>query len=169
MSMKSFMAAISLLLILSSQAQDPKLPKEVRHQFAGTWSLLAVENTNADGSKTLPYGENPVGLLVLTTDGKYAIQILKSVRPKVAANDKNKATAEEKTALVQGNNSHFGTYSVDLLKRTITFNVQHAFYPNWEGTVQIRSYTLEDNTLSYIVTHTTNGGSITAKVIWRKN
>lgn len=166
--MKYLMMISSLLFLVSAQAQDKKLSKKVREQFAGTWSLAAVENTNADGSKTLPYGESPVGLLVFTNEGAYAIQILKAVRPKVAANDKNKATPEENAALVQGNNSHFGTYTVDMMKQTITFNVQHAFYPNWEGTVQIRSYTIEGSLLSYIVTNTTNGGSITAKVVWKK-
>ena len=166
--MKYPMIIISLLFLVSMQAQDNKLPKKVRKQFAGTWLLVAVENTNADGSKTLPYGESPAGLLVFTNEGDYAIQILKSVRPKVAANDKNKATNEENAALVQGNNSHFGTYMVDMMKSTITFNVQYAFYPNWEGTVQVRSYSLEGNMLSYVVTHTTNGGSITAKVVWKK-
>lgn len=166
--MKYLMVTLGLLLFVSLQAQDNKLPKNVRKQFAGTWSLVAVENANADGSKTQPYGESPVGLLVFTNEGDYAIQILKSVRPKVAANDKNKATNEENTSLVQGNNSHFGTYTVDMRRRTITFNVKHAFYPNWEGTAQVRSYTLEGNTLSYIVTNTTNGGSITAKVVWMK-
>lgn len=140
----------------------------VKKQFVGTWSLVAVENTNADGTKTFPYGEDPVGLLVFSANGDYAIQILKAVRPKVAANDKNKATPEENAALVQGNNSHFGIYSVNQSERTITFNVQHAFYPNWEGDVQIRKYTLENNLLSYVVTNTTNGGAITAKVVWKK-
>ncbi|GAO41755.1 lipocalin-like domain-containing protein [Flavihumibacter petaseus] len=166
--MKYSMTIVSLLFFVSMQAQDNKPSKKVRKQFAGTWSLVAVENTNADGSKTLPYGDSPVGLLVLTNGGDYAIQILKAFRPKVAANDKNKATPEENSALVQGNNSHFGRYTVDLTQRTIAFNVQHAFYPNWESTVQVRSYTLEENTLSYIVTQTTNGGSITAKVVWKK-
>jgi len=166
--MKYLMISISLLSFASVQAQDNKLPKNVAKQFAGTWSLVAVENTNADGTKTLPYGESPVGLLVFTNEGDYAIQILKSLRPKVAANDKNKATPEENAALVQGNNSHFGKYTADVLNHTITFNVEHAFYPNWEGTVQVRSYAIEDNTLSYIVTHTTNGGAITAKVVWKK-
>lgn len=168
MVMKYLMITIFSMLVISLYAQENKLPKKVRKQFVGTWSLVAVENTNTDGSKSLPYGENPVGLLVFTNKGDYAIQILKSVRPKVLANDKNKATPEENAALVQGNNSHFGTYKVDAVNHTITFDVQHAFYPNWEGTVQVRSYTLEDNTLSYIVTHTTNGGSITAKVVWKK-
>lgn len=162
------MITISLFLYVSLQAQGNKMPKKVQKQFAGTWSLVAVENINPDGSKTLPYGESPVGLLVFTKKGEYAIQILKAVRPKVSANDKNKATPGENAALVQGNNSHFGTYTADMTNHTITFTVQHAFYPNWEGTIQVRSYTLENNTVSYIVTHTTNGGSVTAKVVWKK-
>lgn len=166
--MKYTMIIVSLFYLVTLQAQDNRLPGKVRKQFEGTWSLVAVENTNADGSKTLPYGESPVGMLVFTSKGDYAIQILKSVRPKVAANDKNKATNEENAALVQGNNSHFGTYTVDMLSSTITFNVQHAFYPNWEGTIQVRTFILEGNMLSYVVTHTTNGGSVTAKVVWKK-
>lgn len=168
--MKLLWLLIFTALFSATQAQENNfsLSKKVRKEFVGTWSLVAVENTNADGSKTLPYGENPVGLLVFTNTGDYAIQILKAVRPKVAANDKNKATPQENAELVQGNNSHFGTYSVDETKHTITFNVQHALYPNWEGAAQIRSYTLENNILTYVVTNTTNGGAVTAKVVWKK-
>jgi len=170
--MKANLLLLPVLLALFSAAQaqtnNEHVPRKTRQQFIGTWSLVAVENTNGDGSKTLPYGENPVGLLVFSANGDYAIQILKAVRPKVAANDKNKATAAENAALVQGNNSHFGVYSIDDVKHTITFNVQHAFYPNWEGHIQVRNYTLENNVLSYIVTNTTNGGATTAKVVWKK-
>ncbi|RFM26825.1 lipocalin-like domain-containing protein [Deminuibacter soli] len=167
--MRYLMCTAFILLFTALQAQHAKLSKQVKKQFTGTWTLVAVENTNADGSKTLPYGENPVGLLVFTGAGDYAIQILKANRPKVAAGDKNKATANENAALVQGNNSHFGTYTVDPGSNSITFNVQHAFYPNWEGEVQVRSYTLENDLLRYVVTHTTNGGATTATVVWKKH
>jgi hypothetical protein len=133
----------------------------------GTWSLVAVENQNPDGTKTYPYGTNPVGMLVFDVGGKYAMQILKDERPRVVANDKNKATPEENAALVQGNNSHFGKFEVDEKTNTITFRIEHAFYPNWEGTVQSRAFTLEGDTFQYIGT-TTSGGSITAKVVWKK-
>jgi len=166
--MRYLMYAAFIMLFTAVQAQNVRLPKKVREQFVGTWSLVSVENTDAGGSKTLPYGENPVGLLVFTDAGEYAIQILKAIRPKVAAGDKNKATPDENAALVQGNNSHFGTYTVDPEKQSISFRVQHAFYPNWEGNVQVRSYTLENNLLSYVVTHTTNGGATTARVVWKK-
>src|SRR5574340_1213724 len=97
--MRYLMSTAFIMLFTALQAQDVMLPKKVRKQFAGTWSLVTVENTNADGSKTLPYGENPVGLLVFTDAGDYAIQILKVIRPKVAAGDKNKATPGENAAL----------------------------------------------------------------------
>jgi hypothetical protein len=129
---------------------------------------LPWKNAGPDGSKTLPYGSAPKGLLIFDKDGTYAIQILKESRPRVTAGDKNKATPEENAALVQGNNSHFGTYAVDKNRKTITFHVENAFYPNWEGTVQERFYSIADNELKYIVTQTTNGGAITAAVVWKR-
>lgn len=166
--MRYLACAAFIMLFTTLQAQDVKPSEKISKQFVGTWSLIAVENTNADGSKTLPYGKNPVGLLVFTDAGDYALQILKATRPKVASGDKNKATPDENVALVQGNNSHFGTYTVHAEKHTIAFNVQHAFYPNWEGNVQVRSYKLENDVLSYVVTNTTNGGAVTATVVWKK-
>ena len=166
---KLHLLGFMLGLGLQIHAQQPDNKLVVKNEnLTGIWSLVAVENINPDGSKTLPYGSNPNGLLVFDTSGNYAIQILKAVRPKVAAGDKNKATPEENAALVQGNNSHFGHYSVDETKQIITFQVEHAFYPNWERTVQERFYTLANNELKYIVTNTTNGGAITAAVIWRR-
>ena len=137
-------------------------------KLAGLWSLVAVENVNPDGSKALPYGSNPQGLMILDSNGSYAIQILKAGRPKVAAGDKNKATPQENAALVQGNNSHFGHYLTDESKSIITFKVENAFYPNWEGTIQERHYTLDGDELKYMVTQTTNGGAVTAAVVWKR-
>ena len=129
---------------------------------------MAVENLSPDGTKTLPYGAHPQGLLVLDAGGRYALQILKANRPAVATGDKNKATPEENAALVQGSNSHFGRYAANAATHTLTFRVEHAFYPNWEGAVQPRAYTLRGGQLRYVVTHTTNGGAITAAVVWQR-
>ncbi|MCF0054908.1 lipocalin-like domain-containing protein [Dyadobacter sp. CY356] len=163
--------SITVLLLTATQifADKPRqylIPDSV--EVIGLWTLVAVENINPDGSKTLPYGISPKGLLVFDKTGNYAIQILKASRPKVSAGDKNKATPEENAALVQGNNSHFGTYTINKESKTITFQIENAFYPNWEGTIQKRVYTLSDNELKYVVTQTTNGGDVTAVVIWKR-
>lgn len=163
--MKNLIYIIFILFFSVIYGQKPTI--QIQNQLIGVWTLVLVENINEAGSKTKPYGDHPVGNLIFT-DTNYAIQILKTNRPKIVANDKDKATPEEYKALVQGNNSHFGTYIIDQDKKKITFNIKHAFYPNWEGTQQIRSYLLDHDTLTYRVTNTTNGGSISAIVKWKK-
>lgn len=140
-----------------------------KQELIGTWALVSVDNIYPDGSRVSPYGEEPQGLLVLDEKGNYAIQILKAARPKIVSNDKNKCTPEESTALVQGSNSHFGKYKVDEKSKTITFFIRQAFYPNWEGTEQKRSYVYAGNQMKYVVTNTTQGGQeVIAEVAWRR-
>jgi len=136
-------------------------------RFSGAWSLVSVENTNPDNSKTFPYGEAPQGLLLFEQNGDYAVQIMKAARPKVASNNKNTATPEENAALVQGNNSHFGKFLIDDKNHTITYQVEHAFFPNWEGRELKSSYTLTGDLLQIFSKNTTNGGA-SAIVTWKR-
>lgn len=142
---------------------------DLKQNIVGTWILVSVTNIYPDGNKVYPYGDHPQGMLMIDKAGHYAIQILKAERPKVASGDKNVCTPEENAALVQGSNSHFGQYSMDEKNKTITFNIEHASFPNWEDTQQKRSYTFVNNVLAYVVTQTTQGGqSVIAEVAWRK-
>lgn len=154
---------ILLLLILNS------INAQKKSDFSGSWTLVSVENTNSDGTKTLPYDTNPKGFLFFDEEGNYAVQIYKDKRAKIASGDKNKCTPEENAAIVQGSNSHFGEYEIDETNKTITFKIKTASFPNWESTIQKRSYTFTNNELKYAVTNTTQGGkSVTAEVVWRK-
>jgi len=161
------MKKIIAVLILSgiTFVSHAQLSKEL----TGTWTLVSVVNINPDSSRVYPYGENPQGLLLFDEKGNYAIQILKAVRPAIVSGDKNKCTPEENAALVQGSNSHFGKYKVDEKRKTISFIIEHAFYPNWEGTTQERFYTYTGSEIKYVVTHTTQGGQkVIAEVAWRR-
>jgi Lipocalin-like domain len=165
---------ITLLLTLicasTLNAQGKASSKNsIEQELIGTWSLISVDNKYPDSSRVHPYGDNPQGMLIFDSKGNYAIQILKAVRPKVASGDKNTCTPEENAALVQGSNSHFGKYLVDGTTKTILFKIEHASFPNWEGTTQKRSYTFTGNEIKYVVTHTTQGGqSVVAEVAWRR-
>ena len=157
--MKPFILLSLLIMQLPSMAQS----------LTGTWTLVSVDNIYPDSSRVHPYGDAPQGMLVFDSKGNYAIQILKAVRPKVASGDKNKATPEENAALVQGSNAHYGKYAVNESDHSITFNIEHASFPNWEGTAQKRSYTYSGNILKYVVTNTTQGGqSVIAEVVWKR-
>jgi len=161
----------SMLLVIFAvttlHAQENKKP--LGDELTGTWTLVSVDNIYPDGSRIHPYGDNPQGLLIFDAQGNYAIQIYKVLRPQVVSGDKNKSTPEENAAMVQGSNAHFGRYLVDEQSKTIVFNIAHASFPNWEGTVQKRSYTYTGNQIKYVVTHTTQGGqAVVAEVAWRR-
>ena|SRR5258706_15591818 len=161
--------ALGISSLAISQKRDATSDKPLQQQLIGTWTLVSVDNIYPDGSRVHPYGENPQGLLMFDNHGNYAIQILKALRPKVASGDKNKCTPEENAALVQGSNSHFGKFSVEESNHTIIFNIEHASFPNWEGTEQKRAYTYTGDYIKYVVTHTTQGGqSVVAEVAWKR-
>jgi hypothetical protein len=159
-----------LLLCFTSVVNAQKSSgKSLKQELIGTWSLVSVDNIYPDNSRIHPYGDNPKGLLIFDNKGNYAIQILKAVRPLIATGDKNKSTPEENSVMVQGSNSHFGKYAVNEAEKTITFKIEHAFFPNWENTEQKRVYTYTRNEIKYVVTHTTQGGqSVIAEVAWRR-
>jgi hypothetical protein len=144
------------------------LEKRISEQLIGTWALVLVDNILPDGTRTKPYGENPQGILIFDKHGNYAIQILRHTRPKFASGDKTKGTDEENKALVLGSNSHFGKYVINAQDQTITFKVEHAFFPNWEGAEQIRPFTLTADEFKYTVPNTTNGTGVSGEVVWKR-
>jgi hypothetical protein len=169
--MKIMMTTLMLFCTVTFGSAQTKTNsnKPLKEQLIGTWALVSVDNIYPDSSRVHPYGENPKGMLVFDERSNYAIQIYKAVRPKIASGDKNVCTPEESKALIQGSNSHFGKYMVDEAKHTITFKIDRASFPNWEGADQERTYIYTGNEIRYVVTHTTQGGkAVVAEVVWRR-
>lgn len=156
--------AIAVLLFCLATAAFAAGPQDL----VGTWTLVSVDNILADGRRIEPYGSNPVGMLTLDAAGRYSVQIFRPGRARFLSNDKSRGTPEENQATVQGTNSHFGRYSVDSEKRILTFRIDHASFPNWEGTEQQRSFELKDGVLRYTVQTTTTGGTEVGEVTWRR-
>jgi hypothetical protein len=136
--------------------------------LVGTWHLVLVDNILPDRSRVHLYGPHPSGLLMFDAGGRYSLQIVSEGRPAFAAKDKSKGTADEYRAAVQGSNAHFGSYAIDPAGRTITFHIEHASFPNWEGTEQARPFTLTGDRLTYMVPAPTTGGGAVGEVEWRR-
>ncbi|PTL85725.1 lipocalin-like domain-containing protein [Vitiosangium sp. GDMCC 1.1324] len=143
-------------------------PQTLQEELVGTWTLVLVDNVLPDGSRVELYGPHPQGLLMFDAQGRYSLQILRAGRARFTSNDKSKGTPEENKAAVQGSNSHFGRYSVNEAERTVTFHIEHAFFPNWEGTEQKRTFTLTGDELKYTVPTPTTGGTATGEVVWKR-
>ena len=93
-----FAAFLALVMVDDALAQQ----KTIKDQLVGTWALIAVTAERADGSKGEPFGPNPKGTIIFTGDGHFSLVQLRAELPRIAANDRAKATAEEAQAIVDG-------------------------------------------------------------------
>ncbi len=155
---------ISASLASAAHAAAPAVPAS----FVGTWALVGTDVLHKNGSETPDpdYGPAPKGLMMIGAEGNYSVQIFKAARPRFASGDKLKGTSTEYQAAVDGSSTHFGTVSIDDAKHIIAFHIQNALFPNWEGQNQVRSYTLQNETLRYSVPPRPNGD--TPVTIWQK-
>lgn len=93
---------------------------EVAKRFVGTWRLVSM--VNAKGENDPLRGANPSGLIMYDAYGNMAVQIMPDrERPRY---ELNKATPEEAQAALLGYIAYFGTYSVDLVARTVIHHRQ---------------------------------------------
>ena len=115
----------------------------------GSWRLTAADKILPDGKQVVDYGADPRGIAIFTADGHYVIEIFRSEHLKFASGDRAKGTPDEYRDVVLSASCHFGTYTVDETKGTITFHVERASYPNWDETTRVSSFKLEGNKLSW--------------------
>lgn len=162
--------ALGLLLAAMALAGAPRAADmpAAPSGLVGTWTLAAVDNVSANGMRTHLYGGHPTGDLRFDAEGGYALQMLSADRPRFMRADKAQGSDAENRAAVMGANSHFGRYEVDPARGVLTFHIDHAFFPNWEGTVQARQYKLMGDTLTYVVPAPTTGGAVRGEVVWKR-
>lgn len=162
------LAAMALLPLALLSAQAIPAERTPGMQLAGTWRLVSVDSVSSDGGRVALYGPNPTGLLMFDAHGRYTSQIMRAERPRFVSGKKSDGTPEEYKATVQGVNAHFGEYAVDRTGERIVFRIQHALFPNWEGTTQERAFTLKGDELKYSVPVPTSGDGTFDQVVWRR-
>jgi hypothetical protein len=138
------------------------------HDFPlhGTWTLVAADKILPGGTRARDYGAQPKGRLVVDTRGRYSLQIFKSERLRFVIDSKADGSVDEFKSAVMGSSTHYGTVTIDDKAGQLVFSIEGASFPNWEGTVQRRQYTLEGGQLSYQVPPRADG-SIPVSV-WRR-
>ena len=129
--------AVLALALTGSQAGAQQ--KSLRDQMVGTWNFVVAEVVAPDGKKSFPFGETPKGVLIFTADGHFAQIHVASDVPKIASGNRLTGTPEEYATIMRRSLSVFGDYSVNEEKKTVTFKIVSATYPNWQGEAQERS------------------------------
>ena len=131
-------AAAWLALSLWTGAAAAQAEKSLKDQIVGTWNFVVAEVTAPDGGKSFPFGETPKGILIFTADGRFAQIHVASDVPRIASNNRLTGTPEEYADIMRRSLSVFGTYTVDEAKKTVTYNIVSASFPNWQGEAQTR-------------------------------
>jgi hypothetical protein len=165
-----WLASIITMLAAGSDLREAAAQDASQNnQLIGTWQLTIADNVSPDGTRIHLYGPDPQGILMFDAGGHYSLQIMRAERPKFAANDKFKGTAEEYRAAVQGSNCHFGRYAVNA-DHTVTFYVEHATYSNWERKPQILPFQIDESkNIKFIVPAPTTGGpGVIGEVTWKR-
>ncbi len=142
--------------------------ENARFALAGTWVMEAAYEILADGTRVTNYGKRPDGLLIIDAQGRYSLQIFRPARPRFASGDKTRGSPEEYREAVLGSSTHTGRIEIDAAASHLIFHIETASYPNWEGTRQVREYTLDDGLLKYAVPASASGNGTVAHSWWRR-
>lgn len=132
----------------------------------GMWTLVSSV-TEKEGTKTDQFGSGAKGMMTLESDGRFMLTIIGPDLPSFASNNRAAGTPEENKAVVSKSIAMIGTYLVNAADKTLTFKVDSATFPNWNGTEQKRLLASSNkDELKYITPTASSGGVGT--VTWRR-
>jgi hypothetical protein len=150
-------AAISIGLIAcagGSAVADETGAGTLARQLAGAWLL------SSDRDKEIAVGENAKGSVILD-GGSFALQMVSADLPKIAAEDRSLATADESAAVTQQTLSYFGTYDLDEAAHSLVLHIYYSSYANWRDMDQKWTVTLNADQMSWM-----RPGSSAATLVW---
>ena len=125
--MIKFLLAVAFSFALSGAAFAQKSAKE---QIVGAWTLVSVASATDDGKKGEPFGTSPKGVIIFSSDGHFSLFQSRAEIPKIAANDRAKATADEAQAIVASTIAYYGTYSIDENSKVMTVKLEASTFAN---------------------------------------
>ena len=164
--MRNLILGMSLCLAATGLARAQE--KSIKEQLIGAWSLASVTSEMDDGSKGEPFGASPKGMIVFSSDGHFALFQSRAEIPKIAANDRAKATPTEAQEIVASSIAYYGSYVVNESAKEITVNLDASTFANVAAIPnQKRIVTLLTPTeLRFDNPRTPSG--MTLKTVWKK-
>ena len=126
--MTKLLLAIGMSLALSGAALAQQ--NSTKEQIVGAWSLVSVISETEDGKRGEPFGTAPKGVMIFSSDGHFSLFQSRAEIPKIAANDRAKATPEEAQAIVASAIAYYGTYSIDEASKVMSVKLEASTFAN---------------------------------------
>ena len=138
---------------------------EAANPFIGAWSLVSYQAIAPGGSIDHPFGENPVGQIAYTAEGRMSACLMRRGRSRFASNLRLDATPAERESAYRDFTAYFGSFRVDEAAGIVTHHVEGATFPNWIGTDLVRQFRFGDGTLTLSLTRP--DGTV-HELVWQK-
>jgi hypothetical protein len=129
-----------------------KRSEEAASRFVGSWSLLSWTLTSPDGQIEFPYGEDALGSIIYTGDGRMAAHLMRRGRKLFASENRRDSTLEERSAAFLDYFSYCGLYTVQEDAQMVTHHVETCSLPNWVGTDRVRAFHFSGDSLTLYAT-----------------
>jgi Lipocalin-like domain len=138
-----------------------------RDKILGSWQMVSWTIKDLSTGQISPaLGDNPVGYITYTPEGRVMVLVLRGDRRKPAA---LVPTDAEKVALYDSMFAYAGTYSVDDEK--VLHHIDMSWNEAWTGTTQVRFLRLQGDMLTYTSSpapNPLNGHDCVHNVIFRR-
>ena len=138
-------------------------------RFVGTWKLVGVERTRADG-ELLPAPEppafgspGPIGFIMYDPGGYMGVVIMQSGRQPYAGDQR---IPEEARALLTSYTSYFGTFTVNEAEGFVTHHVEGNLNPGGVGADNKRFFEFSGNRL--ILKPPPADSGVRTRIVWER-
>ena len=140
----------------------------VKDALVGAWSFVSVVSQSDDGTRAEPFGASPRGIIIFSPDGRFSLFQSSTNVPRLAANDRARATPEEAITVVRESIAYYGSYTVNEVAREFSLTLEGSTYTNLMGATPQRRIitTLTPTELAFSNPRTPSG--VTLHTVWRR-
>jgi len=143
----------------SASAQE----KTLKQQLVGAWTLAAVYDQGADGTKNDAWGHGVQGSLMLGPTDRFSYFVVGANREKTGNDPRNSPAGPFL--------GYYGSYAADESAKTLTFHIEHATFPQWDGinrTAHIELLTGDELRIANSAVHDPKLGDIVPHLDWQR-
>lgn len=160
-------AALFLPFLAQAQSTPPPMTT-IKDGIVGAWMLVSVVSQRDDAGRGEPFGSHPKGIMVFTADGRFSLFQSTAEIPRLAANDRARATPDEAMTIVRDSIAYYGTYTVDENARELAVRIDGSTYANLSGGPPQRRIitSLTSTELAFTNPRTPNG--MTLYTVWQR-
>jgi len=158
MKRRSTLALSATTVLCLGVAAASTVVAQTAKDLVGAWTLISSDTVRSDGSKIPTFGDDPKGIIIFTSDGRFIYLLSRGDLPKFESNNRNTGSPEENKAVVQGSIATFGTYSV--AGTDLMIKVENSTFPNWIGADQKRTIAITRNHLKWTNAAGSGGGVV---------